>query len=159
MSRFFQKRLQAISAADAKQIDAFSKLQVAMEGVVNAGDDQNIGYAIGTESFSQDKTAAVASLVTRVEDGLRSLYTELNIGTEGFAPAQLQAASAAASAADAAASAASAVDAAASAAATTVDNAASATADAASSAAAAATDAAASAVDAAASAVDAAASK
>lgn len=96
MSRFFQKRLQAISAADAKQIDAFSKLQVAMEGVVNAGDDQNIGYAIGTESFSQDKTTAVASLVTRVEDGLRSLYTELNIGTEGFAPAQLQAASAAA---------------------------------------------------------------
>ena len=79
MSRFFQKRLQAISAADAKQIDAFSKLQVAMDGVVNAGDDQNIGYAIGTESFSQDKTTAVASLVTRVEDGLRTLHSAANL--------------------------------------------------------------------------------
>jgi hypothetical protein len=96
MSRFFQKRLQAVSAADTAQINAFQKLQAAVDGIVQAADDQHIGYAIGTEGFNNDKAKDVGHLVKRVEDGLRTLATELNIGTEGFAPAQIQAASSAA---------------------------------------------------------------
>lgn len=105
MSRFFQKRLASTTAADAKQIEAIGALTTAMRDTISAADDANIGYAIGTESFNQNKTQEISSLVKNVEDALRKVQTDLGIGIgqesdAGYRPhwstAQIQAASAAA---------------------------------------------------------------
>lgn len=105
MSRFFQKRIQATSAADAKSIAHFDKLREVVGAQLTAGDDQMIGYAIGTEAYNADKGRGIESLVKKVEDGLAQMAVDLqlNVGTEGhadyrpaFTAAQLKAASTAA---------------------------------------------------------------
>lgn len=103
MSQFFQKRVAQSGAADAKALAAHKALTEKIGSVITQADDQNLGYAIGTESFNDNKNREVGDLVDRVKTALISIESDLGlrVATESgeggdYNPARLHAASTAA---------------------------------------------------------------